>query len=47
MSGWHSWLALIGGLLAVINQWYGAEFYLGVIGGILAIIAGIAMMTGK
>ena len=47
MTGWQMWLALIGGILAVVNQWWGSEFYLGVIGGILAIIGAIGMMKGK
>ena len=47
MNGWQSWLAIIGGLLAVINQWWGAAYYLGVIGGVLAIIGGFGMMKGK
>lgn len=47
MAGWQSWLALIGGILAVVGQWWGAEFWLPAIGGILAIIGAIGLMMGK
>ncbi len=45
MAGWQTWVTLIGGLLAVIGQWWGAEFYLPLIGGILAIIGGFSLMS--
>ena len=32
------WLVIIGGLLAVISQFWGAGYYLALIGGLLAII---------
>jgi hypothetical protein len=41
---WHSWVALLGGVIALIGQWWGMSYWLPAIGGILAIIAGIAMM---
>lgn len=47
MAGWQAWLALIGGILALIGQWWGVEFWLPAIGGILAIIGGIGAMKGS
>lgn len=44
MAGWQSWLALIGGILAVIGQWWGMDMFLPAIGGILAVIGGIGAM---
>ena len=32
------WLVIIGGLLAVISQFWGANYYLALIGGLLALI---------
>lgn len=46
MNSWHSWVALIGGIVAIAGQWW-TGFWLPVIGGVLAAIAGIAMMTSK
>jgi len=43
MASWESWVALLGGVLAVIGQWYG--MYLPLIGGVLAIIAAVALMS--
>lgn len=40
MAGYGKWLAIVGGILAVIGQFYGASFYLPVIGGLLAIVGG-------
>ena len=47
MAGWQSWLALVGGILALIGQWWGANYYLPLIGGVLAIIGGIGAMKGQ
>jgi hypothetical protein len=47
MAGWQMWLALVGGILAVVGQWWGMDFYLAAIGGILAIIGALGMMSGK
>lgn len=49
MAGWQSWLALIGGIVAVIGQWWGGpgmspNLWLPAIGGVLAIIGGIGAM---
>lgn len=46
-NGWQSWLALIGGIIAFIGQFWGGNWYLPAIGGILAFIGGIGAMTGK
>ena len=43
-GGWQMWLTLIGGLLALIGQWYGATMYLPAIGGVLAVIGSLGMM---
>lgn len=39
MTGLKFWLVLIGGLAAIVGQWWGMDFYLSVIGGFLAIIS--------
>ena len=44
MAGWQSWLALLGGIIALISQWWGADIWLPAIGGALAIIGGIGAM---
>ena len=46
MNGWHSWLALIGGILAIAGQWW-TGYWLALIGGILAAISGLAAMMNK
>ena len=43
MAGWQGWLALVGGIVAVIGQWV-AGYWLAAIGGVLAVIAGIGSM---
>ncbi|MCH7568150.1 MAG: hypothetical protein IIA87_01900 [Nanoarchaeota archaeon] len=47
MAGWKAWLVIVGGVLALIGQWWGMNFYLPAIGGVLAIIGGIGSMTGR
>lgn len=37
--GWQIVVGTIGGLLAVIGQFFGAEWYLPLIGGVLALLA--------
>ena len=45
MAGsWQMWLTLIGGILAILGQWWGASFFLGAIGGVLAVIGSLGMM---
>jgi len=34
------WVTIIGGLLAVVGQFWGAGYYLPLIGGVLALIGG-------
>jgi len=42
MAGWGSWVALIGGIVAIVGQWWGTtSAYLPLIGGALAIIGAI------
>ena len=44
MAGWQGWLALVGGIIAVVGQWWGQAYWLPAIGGVLAVIAGIGSM---
>ena len=39
------WLAIIGGLIALIGQFWGSTFYLPLIGGVVAIIGGFVGMS--
>jgi hypothetical protein len=39
---WNKWLVIIGGLVAVIGQFWGFSYYLPLIGGVLALIGGFA-----
>jgi len=41
---WGSWIALIGGIVAVIGQWT-VQWYLPLIGGVIAIIGAIGDMA--
>lgn len=41
MSGTKKVLVLLGGVVAVIGQWWGTDYYLPLIGGALAIIGGL------
>jgi len=45
-GGWQMWLALIGGIVALVGQWV-LGYWLPAIGGVLAIIAAVGMMSGK
>ena len=40
MAAWAKWMAIIGGALALIGQFWGANYYLPLIGGLIAIIGG-------
>ncbi len=46
--GWQGWLAIIGGIVAVVGNFWGGvaptQYYLPTIGGVLAVIAGIGLM---
>ena len=51
MAGWKAWLAIIGGALALIGQWWGgpgsaSNFFLPAIGGVLALVGGFMTMKG-
>lgn len=39
---WNKWLVIIGGIVAVIGQFWGFDYYLPLIGGVLALIGGFA-----
>jgi len=41
MASSRKWLVLLGGVVAVIGQFLGANYYLPLIGGALAIIGGL------
>jgi len=38
MNDWKRWLIVLGGVVAVVGQFWGAEFYLPLIGGAVAAI---------
>lgn len=42
MAKWGKWTALVGGVLAVIGQWWLASIYLAAIGGVVAIVGALA-----
>jgi hypothetical protein len=44
--GWAGWIAALGGLLAILNQWVLAPYFLW-IGGLLALIFGIIAAVSK
>ena len=44
MAGWDSWVALVGGVLAVLSEFM-PGYWLGLIGGVLAIVGAVAMMS--
>ena len=46
MAGWGSWVALVGGVLAVIGQWY-ATAWLPVVGGVVAVVGALGAMSSK
>jgi hypothetical protein len=41
MAKWGKWTALVGGLIAVVGQFWGASYYLPLIGGAVAIIGAL------
>ena len=43
---WGEWVALIGGIVAVIGQW-ATTAYLPLIGGVIAIIGALGAMMSK
>lgn len=42
MATWGKWVAIVGGLIAVVGQFVGTSMYLPVIGGLIAVIGGLA-----
>jgi len=40
MAMWGKWTAIVGGVLAVIGQFWGASFYLPLLGGLVAVVGG-------
>ena len=46
MAGWGSWVALVGGVLAVIGQWF-ATTWLPVVGGVVAVVGALGAMSSK
>lgn len=43
MANWGSWVAIVGGIIALVGQWYTGA-WLPAIGGVVAIIGGIGAM---
>jgi len=41
MNDWKKWAVIVGGLVAVVGQFWGMEYYLPLIGGVLALIGGL------
>jgi len=41
MKNWQKWFVVVGGIVAVIGQFWGAGYYLPLIGGVLALIGGL------
>jgi len=46
-GGWQMWLGLVGGILAIVGEFWTNTFYLSTIGGVLAIIGALGMMKGN
>lgn len=44
MAGWGSWVALIGGVLAVVGQWVYMT-WLPVVGGVVAVVGALGTMS--
>lgn len=42
MASWGKWLAVVGGIVAVIGQFWGVTYYLPLIGGVVAVIGALA-----
>ena len=43
MEAWQKWLVVLGGVVAVVGQFLGSEFYLPLIGGAVAAIVGLLL----
>ena len=46
MASWGAWLAIIGGVVAVVAQWV-PDAWLALIGGVVAVIGGIGCLASK
>lgn len=42
MAAWGKWVAIVGGVIAIIGQFWGGNYYLPVIGGVVAIVGALA-----
>ena len=40
MAKWGKWVAVVGGVIAVVGQW-APQYYVPVIGGVVAVIGGL------
>lgn len=49
MASWGAWLAIIGGVVAVVGQFIGtsSDAWLPLIGGVVAVIGGIGALASK
>lgn len=47
MAKWTGWIAALGGLIAILDQWAGFSPYLLWIGGIVAIVFGLWAAMSK
>jgi len=41
MQNWQKWAVIVGGIVAIVGQFWGMEYYLPVIGGVLALLGGL------
>jgi len=41
MAAMGKWIAVVGGVLAIVGQFYGATFYLPLIGGVVAVVGAL------
>jgi len=41
MAQWGKWTAVVGGVVAVVGQFWGANYWLPAIGGVIAIVGGL------
>jgi hypothetical protein len=44
MANWGSWVALVGGILAVVGQWV-MTTWLPVVGGVVAVVGALGTMS--
>ncbi len=40
MATWGKWTAIVGGVIAVIGQFWGVSMYLPLVGGVIAVVGG-------